>query len=413
MPEPTHHPLRKPRFTTLELYRLIDTYVRAGEDIAVRPWRLAADSTRRGAQRLEQGLLGPWSAWQVAAGLAEEYANLMFGLLTSVPTAIEAITTRLNNPPPGMLSEYRIPIAGADPQTLGTIIQLGAAGATPFVVPARVIDASQGWAAWYVPTPQVTALMRAGVSSGRIDAAALEHFQPLDCGHGRSMVVLLGVDYRVTDFGRYREIALALCLTPDDAAAEPGALFARLLVSDAFSLEPARRIWGFHKDCFEALQVHYGEDTACFHTSRGEATDFRLTMPRFGTGRSFDVPLVIYSVRQPDAGDAIAGPVRAVLDRSGSGEGMQVGGNVVLRLGRKPGGDGQGNDRQRNDGQGNDGQRGSCFCSEPGIPCLCDELRGLGIDQRLPAANGWTERMTGRLEPPGPLGLQPFGNQWR
>ncbi|HEX5325876.1 MAG TPA: hypothetical protein VFW75_04340, partial [Acetobacteraceae bacterium] len=157
-------------------------------------------------------------------------------------------------------------------------------------------------------------------------------------------------------------------------------------------------IWGFHKDCFEALQVHYSEDTACFHTSRGEATDFSLTMPRFGTGRSFDVPLVIYSVRQPDPGDAIAGPVRAVLDRSGSGEGMQVGGNVALRLGRKPGDDGHG---------------GSCFCSKPGIPCLCDELRRLGIDQRLPAANGWTERMTGRLEPPGPLGLQPFGNQWR
>jgi hypothetical protein len=31
-------------------------------------------------------------------------------------------------------------------------------------------------------------------------------------------------------------------------------------------------------------------------------------------------------------------------------------------------------------------------------------LRRLGLDQTLPAANGWTERMTGQLEAPYPLG---------
>jgi hypothetical protein len=34
----------------------------------------------------------------------------------------------------------------------------------------------------------------------------------------------------------------------------------------------------------------------------------------------------------------------------------------------------------------------------------------LGIDQTLPAVNGWTERMTGLFGVPGPLGLHPFGN---
>jgi hypothetical protein len=395
MPENRYVPMGQPRFTTLEFYRLMDPYLRAGEDMAGRPWRLTADAMRRSARRVLQGLLGPWSAGQVASELAEEYANLVYALLTAGPIAIEAITTRLNNPPPGLLSEYRIPIAGADPQEFGTIFQLGPGADIPFIVPARVIDASQGWAAWYVPIEKVAALMATGAASGRIDQAALAAYEPVNCGHGRSMVTLLGVDYRVSDFGRYREIALALCLTPKGAAAEPGALFARLLVSDQFSLEPARRIWGFHKDCFEDLQVHYGETDARFYTGHGAGTDFRLTLPRFGTSRSFDVPMVIYSVRQPDQADAIAGPVRAILDRSGSGEGMQIGGTVTLHLGRKPADAGR--------------HSGTCFCST-GIPCLCDELRGLGIDRRLPAANGWTERMTGQLEAPGPLGLQPFGN---
>jgi len=390
MPEDRLVPMRQPRFTTLEFYRLMDTYLRAGEDMAARPWRLAADSMRRSARRVLQGLLGPWSAGQVASGLAEEYANLMYGLLTAVPIAIEGITTRLNNPPPGLLSEYQIPIAGADPREFGTIFQLGTDGDIPFIVPARVIDASQGWAAWYVPLEKVAFLMAAGAATGRIDEAALAAFEPVNCGHGRGMVMLLGVDYRVSDFGRYREIALALCLTPKGAADEPGALFARLLVSDQFSLEPARRIWGFHKDCFEDLHVHYTETNAHFYTRHDAGTDFRLTLPRFGTSRSFDVPMVIYSVRRPDPADAIAGPARTIFDRNGSGEGLQIGGTVALHLGRRP--------------------AGTCFCSKPDIPCLCDELRGLGIEGTLPAANGWTERMTGRLETPGPLGLQPFGN---
>jgi hypothetical protein len=398
MRENRHIRRREPHFTTLEFYRLMDTYLRAGEDMAGRPWRLAADGMRRSARRVLQGLLGPWSAGQIAAGLAEEYANLIYGLMTAGPIAIEGITTRLNNPPPGLLSEYRIPIAGADPQEYGTIFQVGAGGAVPFIIPARVVDASQGWAAWYVPIEKIASSMAAGAATGRIDEAALAAYEPVNCGHGRGMVVLLGVDYRVSDFGRYREIALALCLTPKGAVAEPGALFARLLVSDPFSLEPARRIWGFHKDCFEGLRVQYGETDARFCTGHGVVTDFSLTLPRFGTSRSFDVPVVIYSVRQPDPADAIAGPVRTILDRNGSGEGMQIGGRVRLHLGRRSGHAGQHTGA------------GTCFCSKADVPCLCDELRGLGIGQTPPAANGWTERMTGRLEAPGQLGLQPFGN---
>src|SRR5882762_2169510 len=104
MTEQRNYQLRKPKFTKFEFYRLMDTYIRAGEEVAGRPWRLAADALRRSIRRVEAGLLGPWSTEQLVTGLAEEYANLMFGLLTAVPSAIEEVTTRLNNPPPGTMS---------------------------------------------------------------------------------------------------------------------------------------------------------------------------------------------------------------------------------------------------------------------------------------------------------------------
>jgi hypothetical protein len=398
MPEQRNSRLRKPKFTKFELYRLIDTYVRAGEEVAGRPWRLAADTLRRSIQRVESGLLGPWSTEQLVTGLAREYVNLMYGLLTAVPSAIEEVTTRLNNPPPGTMSEYRIHIEGTHPEELGTLIQVGDKEETPFIVPARVLDASQGWAAWFVPTEKVAALIKGGIDSGRIDAAISDDFEALDCGGGRSMVALLGIDYRVSDFGRYQELALVVCVTPKEAAAQPGALFARLLVSDRFSVEPTKRIWGFHKDVFKDLQVYYGKSYAQFRTGQGAEGDFFLTVPRFGTGRSSEIPLVIYSARSPGPDSALAGSVRLIMKRNGDREGVQVGGTVEVQLGRRPAPDANGN------------PTGHCFCSNPDIPCLCDELRLLEIDQTLPAANGWTERMTGEFGAPGPLGLHPFGN---
>lgn len=386
MPRQPRHQVLRPRFTTVEMYRLLDTYLRAGEDIAGRPLRLTLDAMRRSSHLVVRWLLGPWSAEQVVTGLAEEYANWMYGLMTAAPTAIELITSRLNNPPPGTLSQYTVPVEGATPQEHGAIIKLD--HGTPFVVPARVIDASQGWAAWYVQKEQATALM---------DKNAQRDFEPFDCGHGRSLVLLIGTDYRVSDFGRLQEIALAVCVTPTGGAAEPGALHARIIVSDAFCIEPTRRIWGINKDYSESLRVYYGKSHTQFYTGEGvQHQEFFLTLPRLGDGRSFDLPMTIYSIREHNDSNAIAGPVRSILYRTGVDEVVQIGGRVELNLGKR---------------HAANGQPGNCFCRGGAkIACLCDELRELGIDRSAPAANGWTERMTARLEAPAQLGLQPFGN---
>lgn len=396
MTDQRNHPLHKRKFARFELAKLIDAYVRGGEEAAGRPWRLAGDALLRSVRLVETGLIGPWSTKKLVTGLAQEYVNLVSGLITVLPSAIEEVATRLNTPPPSTMSKDRVPIDDPHPDELGTLIEVG--DGTPFVVPARILDASQAWAAWFVPMEKIAALIKGGITSGRIDAAIEDDFEPLDCGEGRGMVVLLGIDYRVSDFGRYQELALTVCLTPKEAAGQPGALFARLLVSDRFSVEPTKRIWGFHKDFFKDLRVHYGKSHVQFHTGQGAEGDFFLTVPRFGTGRSTEIPLVLYSVRNPGPDDALTGSVRSVMKRNGSGEGVQVGGTVKLQLGRRPTPDANGN------------LTGHCFCSNPEIPCLCDELRQLGIDQILPAANGWTEQMTGSFGTPGPLGLHPFGN---
>ena len=214
------------------------------------------------------------------------------------------------------------------------------------------------------------------------------------------MVVLLGIDYRVSDFGRYHEIALAICVTPKEAAAQPGVAVrpavgqrpvlgradaARLGLSQGFLRRPA---------CLLRRQLR-----AVLHRARGRR-EFFLTVPRFGTSVHSSFRWSSTPFRKPDADDAIAGSVRTIMERSGAGEGVQVGGNMVeLHLGHRPT-----RDAER--------QSGSAIASAATRPSpVCATSCGTwGSTRRLPAVNGWTERMTGEFGAPGPLGLHPFGN---
>src|SRR5260370_32819864 len=100
MTEQRNYQLRKPKFTTFEFYRLIDTYVRAGEEVAGRPWRVAADALRRAIRRAESGLLGPWGAQQPLTRLAEENTHPMYRPLTPVAPPIHGVPPPPHKPPP-------------------------------------------------------------------------------------------------------------------------------------------------------------------------------------------------------------------------------------------------------------------------------------------------------------------------
>jgi hypothetical protein len=71
--------------------------------------------------------------------------------------------------------------------------------------------------------------------------------------------------------------------------------------------------------------------------------------------------------------------------KSGSGEGTQIGGSVLLELGVPA--------------------DGLCLCSDGKSACLCETLRSFDIAESLPAANGWTERQTATFGAPRLLQL--------
>ncbi|OYV41591.1 MAG: hypothetical protein B7Z80_01105 [Rhodospirillales bacterium 20-64-7] len=364
--------MRRPQVTSLALLRLANAYVVAGEELIGRPWRLSAGAVRRGLATLQGGLLGTASAETVLASLGEEAFNLLFNLAIAVPDSISNIAAGLDASGPDPMSGYDLPISGADPVEHGMLLELGPERA-PFVLPARILDASQGFAAWYIDCAQAAALLEPAMAAA---------FEPVDCGGGRTMALLLGTDSRVGDLGRHHAVQLALSLSPHGGVSDPGAFYFRTVVSGAYSIEPSRRAWGLQQDKFKDLNLVYRADSARFFTGHGGAGNFSIRFPRFGKLRSEDVALPVYALRAPDEVDMLDGPVRLILNRSGAGEGVQVGGSVALTLGDKA--------------------SATCFCSA-GIGCLCETLSALGLDRVQPAANGWTERMRGTLAAATPV----------
>ncbi len=392
MPGTEPSQLRRPRVTTLDLYRLIDAYKQAGEEFVGRPFRLSADTLRRVTRHVERGLLGPWSSEQVVSGIVREGVNLASGLLSVLPATLEALANRISNPSPAILSEYRVPISGSEPEEVGSMVEIGD---TQLVLPARIMDASQGWATWFVPRAKVVELIRRGTKRGSIDKTILAEFEPLDCGSDRSAVMLIGTDFRVSDLGRYQEVSLGAWLTQRANATKPGLFFVRKMLSAQHPVDLSRQAWGFQSDFFAGLKVDYGRHHAQFFLGQGRKGEFFLTVPRFGSGRSFEIPITIYSALESGRVRKRPYPIRVNMARSGIHEGVQIGGDVEVQLGSGPG-----------DGD----QNGRCFCQGSVIPCLCDELRNIGVDKVSAAANGWTERLVGSLGPSGPLQIQPFGN---
>jgi hypothetical protein len=98
-----------------------------------------------------------------------------------------------------------------------------------------------------------------------------------------------------------------------------------------------------------------------------------VAFPRFGSGHSTGMSCYTYGTIRDAAGREI--PHKTLISRNGTGEGMQIGGTVELRLG--------------------DGTQARCVCRlgpGPAQGCVCLILRDLGLPKR-PAVNGWSEHM--------------------
>jgi hypothetical protein len=243
----------------------------------------------------------------------------------------------------------------AGPEPNGEIFEVDG---KPFAMPARVLDASQGWAMFFVDTE----------AANRSLGAARDILSAFDAGGGRTPLMIVGVDYRNSDFGVYPEFVVALTVTvKDDPARQLFTHYLAIVVTQEFTKEAARIVWGLEKIVSPKLAVRYAADNVLFGLANTKGRALSIRFPRFGDARSFDLPT--FSISQRGGRTCWA-----MTTKSGNGEGTQIGGSVVLELGKS--GD------------------GLCLCADGKSACVCEMLRSFDIADRLPAANGWTERQT-------------------
>jgi hypothetical protein len=372
-------PLQASGMSSHLFYWLFDSYLRFGEELWGRSWHIASDSLRRAMRGLDRSVVQPHGTQRLLRNIFDEYTNVLSGMAMALPLAAEAAAASAAGARRMERDDQSIGIEGAAPRTIGVMRELHARDEgtepTPFVTPARITDASQGWAAYVVPC----------ATASEILGGDAEFFVPYDIGGGRTLFGVLGVEYRVSDFGQYREIALALTVSArSDRAGIPAAMFVGIVVTGEFSRDVARAVWGLRKILNKDLSVAYQSHRVDFRSGPNNPEGFSISFPRFGRGRFDNVPVLVYS--RQDSSDRHGGtPMRSVLSLSGRGQGLQVGGSVSMRLGTA--------------------NPAACLCRGAPADCLCRILERFEVRDRLPIANGWTEHLSGTLDAPRALHL--------
>lgn len=367
-----HPNLRTPTLVR-QYYRLFEGYLRFGEDLWGRSWTIASGSLRRAVEQVERGSLGLRSSEHLFSSLLDEYANVMLEMAMAVPLAAETASSR-RSPIPLLPRDEGIageaPVTRTSGVTTEVLGQGGDGQSRPLSLPVRIIDASQGWAAYVVPSATASEML----------GASMDMVRPFDLGGGRALVVVMGIDYRACDLGRYQEIALALIVTAkNDPAGIPGSMFVGIGVNGEFSRDAGQAVWGLEKVFSEDLSVTYRADSVAFGLSSGHPETLSISFPRFGTRRFHSIPILIHSRRGHGDGQRVQS-LQSLMALSGRGAGVQIGGSVSIRLGAI--------------------DRAACLCQGLIEDCLCNRLRRLDVIGRLPAANGWTEHLSGTFEAP-------------
>jgi hypothetical protein len=327
-------------------------------------WTIATRSWGYEVDRLVRGAIASVPPEALLRSMARGYVNCLGELAAIAPSVAERAVMELTRRSDASVEPY-ISDVDAGPEPDGEIFEVNG---KPFAMPARVLDASQGWAMFFVDTE----------AANRSLGAARDILSAFDAGGGRTPLMIVGVDYRNSDFGAYPEFVVALTVTvKDDPARQLFTHYLAIVVTQEFTKEAARIVWGLEKIVSPRLAVRYAADKVLFGLTNTKGQALSIRFPRFGDARSSDLPTFSISQRG-------GGPERrtywAMTTKSGSEEGTQIGGSVVLELGTS--GD------------------GLCLCADGKSACVCEMLRGFDIADRLPAANGWTERQTAVYGPP-------------
>jgi hypothetical protein len=356
-----------------DLLRLGAQALRFGAEAYGQWWTVTGRSLRREAERLVRGAKTSAPRSALLQGLASGYVNWLGELAAIAPALAQKAAMELASAPRGDL-ESGTGRGDAGPATEGDYFEVAG---KPFAMPARVLDASQGWAIYFVSTE----------AANRALGAARDYLSAFDAGGGRTPLTIIGVDYRNSDFGVYPEFVVALTVTvKGDPAGQLFVHYLAIIVTQEFTQQAALVVWGLEKTLAPGLTARYAADSVRFGLSGENDKALSIRFPRFGNGHSSDMPTLSISQR---ASLTTGGPERrtcwAMTTKSGSGEGTQIGGSVVLELGKPA--------------------DNLCLCSDGKSACLCDTLRSFDIAEELPAANGWTERQTATFGPPRLLDL--------
>ncbi len=368
-PAPRHDPrwadrvgsvpsLEPPPMGSDRLSRLGRAYTAFGAGL----WRSVWDINRHYAGRATRYAMQ--AAFDQSPRVEALSRDLAFGtasyageIASVLPVGLDALSRRLDvnarerrePPPPSFDSQPPSP-------------RTHAVEGVPVVFPVRIVDASQGFAIYFVDAARL---------QRHLDERG-DPFMAVDLGSGRTPLSIMGVDYRQTDLGVYFEIGVCALVRPRGLPTEnPGSLFLSLTVSDPFNVCRARELWGYSKTLAPDLAFTYDRHMVHVAIDRRDSTALSISLPRFGTARSRSIPRYTWGVRDGT-------PCKMVITRSGSGEGMQIGGNVALTLG--------------------DGTQERCVCRLGRAEwtrqaCVCLLLRDLGLPRQVAAANTWSESM--------------------
>jgi acetoacetate decarboxylase len=241
------------------------------------------------------------------------------------------------------------------------------------ILPLRIRDAAQGLAIYAVSTNAAQSCL------DKLVEAELRQKQPnpfivMDIGRGQTPLAIFVAHYREGDLGTHNELGVALFVTPKDhPSAGPGIYLVDLPVDQRLTLGSAG-IWGLPKTLAD-LRLKLEEAKAHFTFLRRRVGErgavnrpiLTITFPRGGTSSSTAIPIYLYTLLD-------GRPHKTIFMRSGRGEGLGAGGGLVeLHF--------------------DDASRDS----------LCKLFHDLGLAEKKPFIEAWSECMSGEFGEPRSL----------
>jgi hypothetical protein len=222
------------------------------------------------------------------------------------------------------------------------------------LLPDRIHDAAQGFAMYPVAKEPVQELLK---------ELPEQPFHALELSPGRTALALFMVDYRESDLGHYRELGIGFLVAPPKDPLAFGLYTWALPVTDQFSCDAGRMVWGYPKTLQSLDFVYEASSVKCvLRRQQHEPPVLSLTLPRGGSGSTTAVPIYSYTVREGI-------PYRSIFLRSGREERIRSGGQgVKMELGEE---------------------------SANGTDPIWRLLHRLRVADAAPIVSSWTEHMSG------------------